>query len=196
VTKYEPELAAKAAELAVAGKIDREIATELGVDVRTLHRWKKRPVFHEALKSGKDVFDDRVEAALGERATGYEHEVERIVTTRNEVHRVKVIERVPADVQAAKWWMANRRPKSWSLTPRGARKALDFGVLDGTAKSIATAGVRILQLMAAGELSVEEGQAAATVLAAVSKSLEVGQLEERIQQLEGYEAPKQIEHQK
>lgn len=88
-------------------------------------------------------------------------------------------------MQAQKWWLANRRPKEYSLTPRGARKALDFGVIDGSPKSISEAGVNVLRLMAAGELSVEEGQAAATVLAAIARALETGELEQRLAELEG-----------
>lgn len=197
MTKYEPALAAEAAELAKAGALDRKIAEALGVSLTSFHRWKrKHPDFKAALKRSKAVANQEVENALFQKATGYSFDAERIVTTRDEVHRVQVVEHVPPDTRAASWFLANRDPKRWALSPRGARKALNFGTLDGSAKSIAEAGVNVLRLMAAGELAVEEGQAAAQVLAAVSRSLEIGALEERIKQLEGYQAPKQLTHDK
>jgi hypothetical protein len=50
--------------------------------------------------------------------------------------------------------------------------------------------------MAAGELSVEEGQAAAQVLQSVAKALDVGELERRLVELENPSKPKQLTHEK
>ncbi len=181
--KYGPHIVTKAAALAADGLIDAEIAIELGIHVRTLHAWKRvHPEFAEALRSAKDSVDDRVEESLIESALGGEY-TEEVATASGQVVEVRKLRH--GDVQAQKWWLANRRPKEYSLTPRGARKALDFGVIDGSAKSISEAGVNVLRLMAAGELSVEEGQAAATVLAAIARALETGELEQRLAELEG-----------
>ena len=188
---YQPEFATKAAELAECGLTYEEIAAELECDVKTLRRWRRAyPMMEEALQTARDAVDDDVEAALVEDALGGKYEEEQAVGTRNGVEVVTVRRRRHGNGQSQRWWLANRRPKEWSLTPRGARKALNFGVIDGSAKSISEAGVNVLRLMAAGELSVEEGQAAATVLAAVSRAIEVGVLEDRIAELEG--APKQL----
>jgi len=195
LTAYKLEYAKQAKRLARLGALDRDLADFFEVNIRTIHRWKiEHEDFAKSLKAGKKVVDDKVEQSLLARATGYSFDSEHIAVTQDgEVVRAPTVEHCPPDVQAARWWMANRRPKEWSLTPRGARKALDFGTLDGSAKSISDAGVNVLRLMAAGELSVEEGQAAAMVLASVSKALEVGELEMRLSGLEGAK-PRQITH--
>jgi transposase-like protein len=180
---YRPEDAVKATAMAADGATYQEIADALGVSLRTVHRWRRRhQEFEVALQEVRDAVDDEVEAALVEAAVGGEYE-EEVATPKGDVVTIK--RKRHADGQSARWWLANRRPKEFSLNPRGARKALDFRTLDGSAKSLVDAGLNVLRLMAAGELSVEEGQAAATVIAACSRAPETGELEARLAELEG-----------
>jgi hypothetical protein len=112
-TTYRPEYAEQARKLCRNGATDREIADILGVCVRTFYRWRAEyDAFAEALKVGKEFADDRVERALYERACGYEYGDVKIFhpSGAKEPVIVPIIVHVPADVGAAKQWLATRRP--------------------------------------------------------------------------------------
>jgi hypothetical protein len=112
-TTYRPEYAEQARKLCRNGATDREIADILGVCVRTFYRWRAEyDAFAEALTAGKEFADDRVERALYERACGYEYSDVKIFhpSGAKEPVIVPVTVHVPADVGAAKQWLATRRP--------------------------------------------------------------------------------------
>ena len=112
-TTYRPEYAEQARKLCRNGATDREIADILGVCVRTFYRWRaEHDAFAEALTAGKEFADDRVERALYERACGYEYSDVKIFhpAGAKEPVIVPVTVHVPADVGAAKQWLATRRP--------------------------------------------------------------------------------------
>jgi hypothetical protein len=70
------------------------------------------------VRVGKDAADDRVERALYQRAVGYEHVAEKIVTPKGGGPvAVPYTMHVPADVRAALHWLAIRRPKPWARLP-------------------------------------------------------------------------------
>jgi hypothetical protein len=60
----------------------------------------------DAVKNAKDVIDDRVQATLLQRATGYRQRVEKVFA--NGV-RMQVIEEVQPDTTAQIFWLKNRR---------------------------------------------------------------------------------------
>ncbi|MEO7687982.1 MAG: helix-turn-helix domain-containing protein, partial [Sphingomonas sp.] len=112
-TTYRPEYAEQARKLCRNGATDREIADILGVCVRTFYRWRAEyDAFAEALTAGKEFADDRVERALYERACGYEYSDVKIFhpSGAQEPVIVPITIHVPADVGAAKQWLATRRP--------------------------------------------------------------------------------------
>ena len=112
-TTYRPEYAEQARKLCRNGATDREIADILGVCVRTFYRWRaEHDAFAEALTAGKEFADDRVERALYERACGYEYSDVKIFhpSGAKEPVIVPVTVHVPADVGAARQWLATRRP--------------------------------------------------------------------------------------
>ncbi|MEP7007117.1 MAG: helix-turn-helix domain-containing protein [Sphingomonas bacterium] len=112
-TTYRPEYAEQARKLCRNGATDREIADILGVCVRTFYRWRAEyDAFAEALTAGKEFADDRVERALYERACGYEYSDVKIFhpSGAKEPVIVPITVHVPADVGAAKQWLATRRP--------------------------------------------------------------------------------------
>jgi hypothetical protein len=91
------ELARKVYKL---GALDAEFADIVSVDVRTVHRWKlEHPEFAKAVKASKKVVDDRIEASLVSRATGYTYDSEFVTTTQDgEVVRAPTVVHVPPDV--------------------------------------------------------------------------------------------------
>ncbi len=116
---YKPDFARIAERLCRNGATDLEVADILGISVRTFYRWcLLHDEFTAAVRTGKDAADDRVERALYQRAVGYEHVAEKIVTPKGGGPVVMpYMMHVPADVRAAMHWLAIRRPKPWAHIP-------------------------------------------------------------------------------
>lgn len=115
-TSYRSAHCDKARELCANGLTDREIADELGVNVATLYRWRiDFPEFRDAMKSGKSVADDRVERSLYARAIGYEWNACKPFMPAGASKPVIATyrEHVPPDVNAATFWLKNRRGDAW-----------------------------------------------------------------------------------
>lgn len=111
---FKPEMVRIAQKAYELGATDLEVADMLGVEERTLHRWKiSKEDFAAVAKAGKVGADDRVELSLYRRAMGYTFESEKIVTVGGEVHRVPIIEHVPPDTTAMIFWLKNRRRQEW-----------------------------------------------------------------------------------
>lgn len=109
------------------GLTDEEIASRIGINVRSLYNWKNKDVrIFQALKRGKEVADVEVENALRKKALGF-RESEQVVSTRKTVEyengrRVRevsepVITEVekyyPPDTTAQIFWLKNRKPEQW-----------------------------------------------------------------------------------
>ena len=116
---YKPDFARIAERLCRNGATDIEVADILGISVRTFYRWcLLHDEFTAAVRVGKDAADDRVERALYQRAVGYEHVAEKIVTPKGGGHVVvPYMVHIPADVRAALHWLAIRRPRPWARIP-------------------------------------------------------------------------------
>jgi hypothetical protein len=112
---YEPDFADRARKLCATHPLtDWDLAVVFGVSRRTIINWRAEyPEFAEACQSGKDVYDDAVERALGARALGYEHQVEKIFCHKGKVTRVETIEQLHPDPSAAYVWLKNRRGGKW-----------------------------------------------------------------------------------
>ena len=111
------------------GLSNEEIAKKCGINPDTLYVWKKTyPEISEALSRGKEPVDVEVENATHKLALGYTvpvkktfklrrveydpdtgkklREYEELATGYDEVH-------VPANVNAQKFWLGNRKPDVW-----------------------------------------------------------------------------------
>lgn len=115
--KYREEYAHIAEEACASlGAGTDEIAKMFRVSTPTIYNWMKAyPQFYNSVKSGKDRFDsDKVENSILRRALGYDIEIReerltkqgRVVPCRKTVH-------IPADVQAAEFWLCNRNKERW-----------------------------------------------------------------------------------
>lgn len=114
-TGFKPEYVEKVTELAESGLTDAEIAEDIGVSRKTLWAWKKQfPEFGNALKTGKDIPDDRVEASLFKRAVGFEHDAVKVSFDKdgNPLY-APYREYVIPDTTAAIFWLKNRRKDEW-----------------------------------------------------------------------------------
>ncbi|PZN00715.1 MAG: transposase [Bacillota bacterium] len=93
------------------GLTDEQIAENMGIDVATLYRWKRRfGQICEALKKGKEIVDREVEEALIKAAMGYEYE-EEVVTPKGTKHTVRKYQ--PPNTTALIFWLKNRKPDVW-----------------------------------------------------------------------------------
>lgn len=118
-TAFLPEYAQQAAKLCGLGATDDEMADFFGVHRSTIYRWKlDHPGFCDAIKSAKDVADERVERSLYQKATGYNVTEEQAVKTKvgqfeEKVEVVEIEKHIPADTTAAIFWLKNRRKEQW-----------------------------------------------------------------------------------
>lgn len=113
---YDPAYSGQVAKLAILGATDQEVADFFDVDVRTIYRWKHEyPEFCQALKTGKEVADERVERSLYQRAIGYEQEEVKIFMPSGASEPVYAPFRakVASDTTAAIFWLKNRRKDDW-----------------------------------------------------------------------------------
>ena len=104
MNKYEKIVKAKfetVRSMLLEGHGDAAVAEALGISISSLRRYRNdHPEFGELFTQCRSAADDRVEAALLKRATGYD------------VDEGKV-RHIPPDVRAAVFWLKNRRPESW-----------------------------------------------------------------------------------
>lgn len=113
-SKFKPEFIAQAEKLCKLGATDMELADFFDVEVRTLYRWKAdNEAFCQALKSGKDEADDRVERSLYARANGYEHDEVDIRVVGGAIVQTPIRKYYPPDTTAAIFWLKNRRAAEW-----------------------------------------------------------------------------------
>ena len=113
-SKFDPVFVTQAEKLCKLGATDMEIADFFEVDVRTLYRWKaEHDEFCQALKSGKDQADERVERSLFARATGYEHDDMDLRVVEGVVVQTPIRKHYPPDTTAAIFWLKNRRSAEW-----------------------------------------------------------------------------------
>ena len=113
-SKYRPEFVEQAEKLCKLGATDLEVADFFGINVATLYRWKgEHDEFCEALKSGKEASDNRVERSLFSRATGYEHDEVDIRVVMNQIVKTPIRKFYPPDTTAAIFWLKNRKPAEW-----------------------------------------------------------------------------------
>lgn len=115
-TLYKEEYAAQAEKLCRLGATDFELADFFDVDPVTIHRWRRaHEDFCNAIKTGKEQADERVERSLYHKAIGYTYEAVKIFMPANAAAPVYAAytEHVPPDTTAGIFWLKNRRPDLW-----------------------------------------------------------------------------------
>lgn len=119
-TKFDPDYVRQVEMLAKKGCTDPEMAAFFQVALSTFCLWKlKHPEFSVASKLGKAEADERVERALFERATGYQHPDVHVSNFQGEVTITPLMKHYPPDSTAMIFWLKNRRPDLWRDKPEG-----------------------------------------------------------------------------
>lgn len=144
-TKFDPEMLARVTRLCLLGLTDKQLAAALEISEATLNLWKaQHPEFSESMQAGKVDADAKVAAALYQRATGYEVEVEELVGRGKDRRVVKLKQYVASDASAAFRWLNCRQPNRWRDRQEHEHGISDdlaqaLGLVDGRTKALAGA---------------------------------------------------------
>lgn len=116
-TKYEVGHA-KEAEILVREfqATDSQLAEFFNVTPETIERWRQHhPEFNSSIEEVRKLQNAAVEKALFERAIGYKHQQEKVVTSKltGEPIVASYNESFPPDINAAQFWLKNRDPENW-----------------------------------------------------------------------------------
>jgi hypothetical protein len=129
-SKYDPAMDEIAYKLALLGLNSEAMAKFFGVVPKTIDKWTELfPEFKIAIERGREVADSNVANSLYNRAIGCSVEQEKVIInpSSGEVHRTTIVENLPADITAAKFWLTNRQRGLWSNTDKvevtGANRA-------------------------------------------------------------------------
>lgn len=127
-SKWSDSFVRVAREASKLGATDADIASILGVSVRTVRSWQvDKPEFAKALRIGKAVADKQVERSLYQRALGYEHDETDLRVVGTNLVNTPVRKHYPPDTTACIFWLKNRQPRDWrdrhqhELTGAGGR---------------------------------------------------------------------------
>jgi hypothetical protein len=108
---YHPTMIRLAAQL---GKVDEEIAKEIGICRKTLYAWKvKYPEVDEALSRGKEIPNKLIEQDAFDCAHGYYYEEELAHFHNGRWHKTIARRYVPKNPTSIIWWQKNRDPENW-----------------------------------------------------------------------------------
>jgi hypothetical protein len=88
----------------------------LGIGSDTLRLWAMiYPEFSAAMRAHTDARSERVEAALFQRAVGYEQPGEKLFYDKDSgVQRVAIVNHIPADPLSAREWLRVHRPETYN----------------------------------------------------------------------------------
>lgn len=124
-TKYFETYPEEAKNLCLLGATDSELAEYFGIGEATLNRWKlEHPEFRESIRAGKVYADAQVAGAIHRRAVGYSYLDSHVSVDPGAGVVVTAVEKVMhPDVNAAKFWLKNRRKDEWRE---------NYGLTDGS----------------------------------------------------------------
>lgn len=113
-TDYKVEYNEQVIKLCRLGATDGELADFFNVCEATINNWKRDfPEFLESIKKGKIEADMNVVNSLYKRATGYEHDEDKIFNNNGEPLIVPTIKHYPPEPTAIIYWLNNRRRQNW-----------------------------------------------------------------------------------
>ena len=114
-TKYNPLYHPTMIRLAAqTGKINDEIAKELGICKKTLQTWKNLyPEVDEALARGKEEPNKLIEQDAFDCAHGYYYTEELAKFCGGKWYKTTIRRYVPKNPTSVIWWQKNRDPENW-----------------------------------------------------------------------------------
>lgn len=141
--KYKPEYCDIARQMCERGATNADLAAHFGVAISTVWLWQvTHAAFFESCKLGKAVADERVKNSFYMRAVGYEYAAEKLFSYEGSIIRGEYREHIPADVNAAKFWLMNRRPDEFKDTQHLKHDTPKDSPLAELAKALAGTALR------------------------------------------------------
>jgi len=108
-TKYHKSFPGVAEKLGELGATNADLAIAFDVVLATIWNWQVSHIeFIESCKVGKARADEGIKLAFYQRARGYEYKAEKVFQNNGRIGRANIMEHVPTDVSAAKFWLINR----------------------------------------------------------------------------------------
>lgn len=105
-------------KLALLGATLAEIADFFGITESQLtNALDNNPILQMARKRGGIIADSRVVQSMYRRAIGYNVMEDKAFSYMGDVEVTPVKKHIPADVQAAKFWLKNRQRERWREAP-------------------------------------------------------------------------------
>ena len=115
---YREEYIEWAYRMALLGLSGKEMAAVLDVSEMTIYAWQNRHArFRKAIVEGREQADSKVAHAFYNVATGFEREVEQIVSTPDGPQIKTYRKYFPPDGGAAMNWLANGQKERWAKSP-------------------------------------------------------------------------------
>jgi hypothetical protein len=111
-----PDFLQEVTNYSLLGATQDELLVFFGVDKDTWLYWLKHSEeLRDAIAEGAAKADARVARAMLRRAEGYNYTRQRLVMGKDgHANIVDLIEHLPPDPTAGKFWLENRRPDQWS----------------------------------------------------------------------------------
>jgi hypothetical protein len=122
-----PDKLTEISEWAGIGFSDKDLAERMGISVRSFYRYRSEcPELDEAIRSGKELVDRKVESALLRAALGgkvrelkvtsvYGKDGQLVSTVKERITR-----ELPPNVLACQTWLFNRKRDEWKRNPDNA----------------------------------------------------------------------------
>ncbi len=100
------------------GATCERLAELFNISTVTIAEWQKKyPVFKEAILDGREAADANVAEAMYTRACGYSQIEQKVNVVEGSVVVTDILKHYPPDVNAGKFWLANRQADNWRFTP-------------------------------------------------------------------------------
>ena len=131
--RYSKEFAERVACASAAGFTVTEVARMLGVSVDQVNLWSMvYAEFAAAMRANDQARTERAEAALYQRAVGYEHLAEKLVRASDDsILRPLYYEHIPADPTAAMNWLKAHAPARYRFTEQESGEGAEIVVRGG-----------------------------------------------------------------
>lgn len=111
---YDPAMCEVTYEMAMDGAPHKKIAAALGVNVRTLYKWRKDYPEFAAAMSPTEEMTNEVEMSVFGKAKGYTYTAQKPMSVAGQIEIAEYEEHVAPDMTAARMWLQAHAPAKWS----------------------------------------------------------------------------------
>ena len=111
---YDPAMCDVVYEMVMDGASHKKVAAALGVNVRTLYKWRKEYPDFAAAMSPVEEMTNEVEMSVFGKAKGYTYTAQKPMSVQGNIEIAEYEEHVAPDMTAARMWLQAHAPAKWS----------------------------------------------------------------------------------